>query len=155
MTGPRVALRLTGGESLLQPPRTVRRRRPPFLDGIDAVRILQHAKSRCRGLTLFEVILLLGVLALLLFLGVPNYLNQHRIRQRNVCRAQLQAMAEAEARWANETQARRGDVPSADALLRYLRHGRLPVCPSGGTYTVNPAGTAPSCSFALTLGHQL
>jgi hypothetical protein len=98
---------------------------------------------------------LLAVLALLLFLGVPNYLNRHRIIQRNVCRAQLQAIADAEARWANETQARRGDVAPADALLRHLKHGRMPSCPAGGTYTVNPAGTPPACSLGPALGHQL
>ncbi len=37
-------------------------------------------------------------------------------------------------------------IPTVQDLLPYLKDGVLPVCPSGGTYTLNAVGYLPSCS---------
>lgn len=38
------------------------------------------------------------------------------------------------------------------SLSKYLLRGKMPACPAGGTYTLNPIGSAPTCS---TPGHAL
>ena len=44
------------------------------------------------------------------------------------------------------------DTPTWADIGTYLRSNLYPHCPSGGTYTINPANTDPTCSIA---GHVL
>jgi hypothetical protein len=43
-------------------------------------------------------------------------------------------------------------IPSVPDLLPYLANMVFPVCPSGGTYTINAVGVPPTCSVP---GHVL
>jgi hypothetical protein len=43
-----------------------------------------------------------------------------------------------------------GDVPAKEDLKPYLP--KWPVCPQGGTYTINAVGKPPECSIS---GHAL
>lgn len=104
---------------------------------------------------MFEVVALLGIVALLVFLGVPNYLRQRQTIQRNACVAQLQHISAAKERWARENHRPPGAVVDGEILRGFFKGGRLPVCPAGGAYTVNPVGAPPSCSLADSAGHKL
>jgi len=43
-------------------------------------------------------------------------------------------------------------LPTAQYLAPYLKDGVMPVCPDGGTYSINAAGEPPTCSVP---GHVL
>jgi hypothetical protein len=44
------------------------------------------------------------------------------------------------------------DTPTPEDLKPYLNKKQFPVCPAGGTYSINPVSSRPECSHA---GHRL
>jgi type II secretory pathway pseudopilin PulG len=111
--------------------------------------------SRKAGFTLVEVLVLLAIVVLLVTLAVPNYFQERRRVQREACVEQLRQIGAAKDRWAKETQKPAGAVVPPAELARLLKHGVLPVCPADGAYSINPIGTAPTCSLGATAGHTL
>ena len=62
-------------------------------------------------------------------------------------RPNIDALEEAaKAQWALEKQKGPTDVPTGQDLAPYFKDGVLPVCPDGGTYTINAIGALPTCS---------
>jgi hypothetical protein len=60
-------------------------------------------------------------------------------------------MDAAKQQWALENDKTADAIPTAQELLPYLSMV-FPVCPSGGTYTINAVGVPPTCSVP---GHVL
>lgn len=67
-----------------------------------------------------------------------------------VCIGNLRQIDGAKNMWFLENHKQNGDVPTKEDLLPYVRS--WPVCPSGGTYTINAIGTLPTCSIP---GHAI
>jgi hypothetical protein len=69
------------------------------------------------------------------------------------CVNNLQQIEFAKEQWAMEAEPEPGVVPPEEELNAFLDQeiGQM-VCPSGGTYSINPVGQNPSCSVP---GHQL
>ncbi len=72
--------------------------------------------------------------------------------QRNVCISNLRQIDAAKQQWALENDKTDEAIPTSQDLLLYLKGGVFPVCPSGGTYTINAVGLPPTCSVP---GHVL
>jgi hypothetical protein len=72
--------------------------------------------------------------------------------ERNACIANLKLIDAAKLQWALLNNKTEDAIPTAQDLLPYLKDGVFPVCPSGGTYTINAVGQAPTCSIP---GHAL
>lgn len=72
--------------------------------------------------------------------------------QLNTCINNLRQIDAAKQQWALENDKTADAVPSAQDLLPYLSNLVFPVCPSGGTYTINAVGGPPTCSVP---GHVL
>ena len=72
--------------------------------------------------------------------------------QLNACINNLRQIDAAKQQWALENDKTADAVPSAQDLLPYLSNLVFPVCPSGGTYTINAVGVPPTCSVP---GHVL
>jgi hypothetical protein len=68
------------------------------------------------------------------------------------CLANLRRIDDAKQEWASENSEPDSAVPAVADLLPYLKGGIFPVCPSGGTYSVNAVDEVPTCSFP---GHIL
>ena len=71
---------------------------------------------------------------------------------RLACVANLKLIDAAKLQWALVNNKAEDAIPTAQDLLPYLKDGVFPVCPSGGVYTINPVGQAPTCSIP---GHAL
>ncbi|MBU6411737.1 MAG: DUF3352 domain-containing protein, partial [Verrucomicrobia bacterium] len=89
---------------------------------------------------------------LLAAIAVPNFVKAREAAQRNACINNLRMIDGAKNEWALENRKTTGAVPTREDLLPYLSGRRWPVCPSGGTYTMNPIGQPPACSVP---GHKL
>jgi len=74
------------------------------------------------------------------------------IAQLNMCINNLRQIDAAKQEWALENNKTADDIPTAQDLLPYLSNLVFPVCPSGGTYTINAVGVPPTCSVP---GHVL
>ncbi|MGA2279410.1 MAG: cell division protein ZapB [Verrucomicrobiota bacterium] len=72
--------------------------------------------------------------------------------QLNTCINNLRQIDAAKQQWALENDKTADAIPSAQDLLPYLSNLVFPVCPSGGTYTINAVGVPPTCSVP---GHVL
>ena len=83
-------------------------------------------------------------------IAVPNFVKAREVSQRNACINNLRQIDAAKSEWALENNKANGDLPTKEDLSPYLR--RWPVCPAGGTYSINPIGEPPTCSIP---GHEL
>ena len=72
--------------------------------------------------------------------------------ERNACITNLKLIDAAKLQWALLNNKAEDAIPTAQDLLPYFKDGVIPVCPSGGTYTINAVGQAPTCSIP---GHAL
>jgi uncharacterized protein (DUF3084 family) len=70
----------------------------------------------------------------------------------NTCINNLRQIDAAKQQWALEKEKSATDVPTAEDLLPYFKDGIFPVCPDGGTYSINAVGDLPACSIQ---GHVL
>jgi len=70
----------------------------------------------------------------------------------SACINNLRQLVDAKQQWALDKSKTTTDVPTAQDLLPYLKDGVFPVCPEGGTYTINAVGEAPGCTIP---GHTL
>lgn len=71
---------------------------------------------------------------------------------RDACIRNLHELDTAKQKWALENNKTDVDVPTARDLLPYLPNGLFPVCPAGGTYSINAVGLPPTCSIP---GHAI
>jgi hypothetical protein len=83
-------------------------------------------------------------------IAIPNFVKSRQTAQKNTCLNNLRRIDGAKAQWALENKKTDTDTPTRADLKPYL--GQFPVCPSGGSYTINPVSTRPECSHA---GHSL
>jgi chromosome segregation ATPase len=74
------------------------------------------------------------------------------VAQFNTCINNLRQIDAAKQQWALENDKTADAIPPAQDLLPYLPNMVFPVCPSGGTYTINAVGVPPTCSVP---GHVL
>jgi chromosome segregation ATPase len=74
------------------------------------------------------------------------------IIHRNTCINSLRQIDAAKNQWALEKNKTVDAVPTVKDLLPYLKDGVFPVCPDGGTYSINSVDAVPTCSVA---GHSL
>lgn len=72
--------------------------------------------------------------------------------QQNACINNLRQIDAAKQQWALENNKPADAIPTVQDLLPYFQDGVFPVCPSGGSYTINPVGMLPTCSVP---GHAL
>jgi hypothetical protein len=70
----------------------------------------------------------------------------------NTCINNLRMIDQAKQQWALDKTKEATDVPTAQDLAPYFTGGTLPVCPDGGTYTINAVSVLPTCSIQ---GHVL
>jgi hypothetical protein len=77
---------------------------------------------------------------------------QAEAAQRNTCINNLRQIDAAKQQWALENNKTDEAIPVAVDLLPYLKGATFPVCPGGGTYTINAVGVPPTCSVP---GHAL
>jgi uncharacterized membrane protein (UPF0136 family) len=139
-----------------------------FLTGIPAIVCGHKARgriSRSSGTLTGEGIALAGLitgyvgiaLALLMFplllaIAIPNFVKARESAMKNACITNLQQIEGAKEQWALENKKQAGDLPQASHLFDYLNGRALPLCPSGGTYSINATDTPPTCTIP---GHEL
>lgn len=97
-----------------------------------------------------------ALLGVLLFGGVvwavANLISHRRVEAKNACVDNLRRLDRAVEKWAI-AQGKRTHAPvNLPELLDYLPGRALPVCPSGGGYTIGRVGETPACSHP---GHSL
>ena len=106
--------------------------------------------KRKKGFTLIELLVVVLILAILMAVALPLYLNSIQNSERRTCRANLQSIGNA---YQAQRVATRGPVPAAGAVAIANAPDLLavPVCPTGGAYSI-AAGT--TGSFAVVCANH-
>ena len=84
--------------------------------------------------------------------STPSSPESTEASQRNACINNLRQIDGAKNEWALEKGKKAGDAVTEADITPYLKSGKLPTCPSGGTYTIGKVGENPTCSIR---GHAL
>jgi chromosome segregation ATPase len=72
--------------------------------------------------------------------------------QTDACINNLRLIDSAKQQWALENKKPAGAIPAVSDLAPYFPSNSIPVCPAGGTYSINEIGAPPSCTVP---GHIL
>jgi len=65
---------------------------------------------------------------------------------KNACINNLRMIDSAKQQWALENKKEDTETPKEADVSQFLTNQQLPVCPAGGTYTINPVSEHPVCS---------
>ena len=122
----------------------------------------QNKKSRS-AFTILEVLLLLFIIGVVVLIAIPNYCTDGRGGpgwKANGCINNLRQIDAAANQFALVHQLTNGDkINFPNDLTPYIKlnsAGKIPPCPSGGTYYIGRVGKNPICSLStLTPAHAL
>jgi prepilin-type N-terminal cleavage/methylation domain-containing protein len=105
------------------------------------------------GFTMVEIMIVIAIMGLLAVIAIPNFIKHRLYAQKQVCIQNLSKIESAKQQWGLENGKTNGDTPATSDLCGptlYLKEA--PVCPAGGTYSLNAIGLSANCS---TTGHTL
>jgi hypothetical protein len=80
---------------------------------------------------------------------IPNFVRATHETAQNECINNLRQIDGAKQEWALETGKTNGIVTEND-IKPYLINGKLPKCPTGGTYIIGNVGEEPKCSIGTS-----
>lgn len=105
-----------------------------------------------RGMTLVEIMIVLGILAVLAAIIIPNVLKGRAQAQLNSCQENLNALSVALQQYALENG---HDFPASlsDLVSQYIKE--LPTCPSSGVgYGYETSSNSSKYTAYCTAGHR-
>lgn len=102
------------------------------------------------GLVMGYLSILLTLTGFILGIALPHFVHARQLaiddEQRNACIANLKEIDGAVQQWALENQKKENDPVRTEDVASYLKGGRMPSCPSGGTYTLTSPAYFTRCS---------
>ena len=105
-----------------------------------------------KGFTLVEIMIVVAIIGIIIAIAVPAFLRARENSRGRACQENLTKIDGSKEQYALEFRVSNGATIDMDNLLNpngsgvgtgYLK--REPVCPGGGSYTVNVVGTDPTC----------
>ncbi len=84
--------------------------------------------------------------------AIPSFMKAKTQSTQNSCINNLRQIEAAKEQWALAEKKATGDTVVESEIVQYIKGNKLPVCPQGGTYTLNAVGTDCECNIP---GHQL
>jgi prepilin-type N-terminal cleavage/methylation domain-containing protein len=103
--------------------------------------------NRKAGFTLVEIMIVVAIIGLLAAIAIPNFVRARTTAQKNACINNLRQIDGAKEQWALEQKKAPGATVNDADITPYIKGNAMPLCPAGGTYTVNVVDTAPACSL--------
>jgi prepilin-type N-terminal cleavage/methylation domain-containing protein len=111
-----------------------------------------------KGFTLVEIMITVVIIALILAIGLPNYVRMLELSRKNTCIVNLYQLEGAISAWAIDNSISNGtsvNTEQEDSLYSYIK-GTKPACPSKGSYAFGQVGIKPQVRCSLEdRGHKL
>jgi len=99
--------------------------------------------------TLVEIMIVVAIIGLLAAIAVPTFVKSRATAQLAACQNNLRQLNSAKQQWAFENRKNATDTPTDTELFgSSLYLTEKPLCPSGGTYSLNQVGSLVTCSVA-------
>ena len=102
------------------------------------------------GLPVWATVLVgVVVLGLMVVVGKPFYIKGRTMQQTNACIFNLRFIDAAKTEWylRNINTKTKADTPTQADVELYIRNHKMPVCPAGGTYSINACNQDPTCTI--------
>lgn len=77
----------------------------------------------------------------------PPIVTHRETSNRNACINNLRIIDAAKEQWAGKHGHPNSTPVVIEEVNEWIKGGRTPMCPNGGTYSYNPVGTYPTCSL--------
>ena len=90
--------------------------------------------------------LALVMIPLMAAIAIPNFVRARESALQAVCRMNGAQIDAAKQMWAAEHKKGAAEVPAEKDLQPYLKDRQVPLCPAGGTYTLNAVEVHATCS---------
>ncbi len=108
---------------------------------------------RRSGFTLVELMIVVSIFGILLGLALPNFIKARGRARQQLCIENLSQIESAKQIWGVENAKKDGDVPAQTELIGPSLYMKIdPICPAGGTYSLNGIGANATCTID---GHSL
>ena len=113
------------------------------------------SRLRRRGFTLIELLVVVLILAILMSVALPLYLSAVGDSQKKTCRANLQTIANAVT--SAKVKGLLADYSSFAGAVSTAKEPDLqsvPICPTGGAYTIGQGASLDDTSFAVSCANH-
>src|SRR6266436_504507 len=108
---------------------------------------MQIKTNRKSGFTLVEIMIVVAIIGLLAAIAIPNFVKARGTAQKNACINNLKQLDGAKEQWALENKKSAGSTVDSAGVVSYIKGSAMPICPGGGTYSLNAVDTPPTCTI--------
>ncbi len=129
---------------------------PPFALVLSFLALagIKQAEGAIRGKVLARCAIVISVLTLcFLVWAVPTFRAVQNRSEANACGGNMRMLDSAKEQWAMSVGVTNGPVDLV-GVLSYIKGNRMPLCPSGGEYTLDDIGETPQCSLHCTISNR-
>lgn len=110
-------------------------------------------RSRSSAFTLVEIMIVILIIGVLSAIAVPQFMKARDSSRKSSCVTNLRQIDSRKEQFAMEARLDNGDaVTWANLVPDYIKN--QPSCAGGGTYTIAPIGSNPTCTQSAS-GHTL
>jgi prepilin-type N-terminal cleavage/methylation domain-containing protein len=103
--------------------------------------------KRNRAFTLVEIMIVVLIIGILMAIAVPNFVRARESSRRQSCIANLKQLDTGKEQWAMDNRKSGTDTVTMANICGATEYVKaIPLCPSGGTYSVTTVSANPACT---------
>ena len=102
---------------------------------------------KAKGFTLVEIMIVVAIIGILIAIAVPGFIRARSQSRMKSCQENLTKIDGSKEQWALENKKSAGSTVDSTGVVSYIKGSAMPICPGGGSYSLNAVDTPPTCSI--------